>query len=119
MPCFLVPILCRVATSADAQQPDPLDTIPELIGLRLRHDVPGTLRPGTCGEGPADETVSLPSSDVPVLRWEGGDARWSIPHDHLGGQGVNGEAILPADLPLGVSRVCLAVGDQAVNVDLS
>jgi len=120
MPGFLVSILCRTVAPALAEEPDPLDTIPELIGLRLRHDIPVTLRDGPCGEGRADQTVPVASSDVPVLRWEerGADVRWSIPYDDLAGAGVNGEAVLPADLPLGVHRVCLEAGPRAAKVDL-
>jgi len=116
---ILVPILCPAIAPALAEEPDPLDTMPELIGLRLRHDIPVTLRDGACGEGRADQTESVPSSDVPVLTWAERDAdvRWSI-SDDLAGVGVNGEAILPADLPPGVHRVCLASGDRATKVDL-
>ncbi len=118
MAAFLVAILGPTTAPARAEGPDPLDTMPELVGLRLRHDIPVTLRDGVCGDGRSDQTVAVASSDVPVLRWDGGVARWSIPYDDLAGEVSNGEAVLPADLALGVHRVCLEAEGRATKVDL-
>jgi hypothetical protein len=108
-----------VPSQAIAQTADPLDTVPELIGLRLRRDIPVTLHPGVaCGEeGAADHTEALPSSDVPVLRWEGGPVRWSI-GTTVSGEGDAGSALLPKDLPVGVHRVCVTSESGSATVDL-
>ena len=103
---------------------DPLVTMPELAGPRLRQDVRVRLQPGGSCVGPAGAHATVPRGDVAVLLLgdglpgEGAETRWSIPASAVSGAGDGGRAPLPAGLPIGTHRVCVEGDGGAGAVDL-
>jgi hypothetical protein len=104
--------------SGSARGDEPLDAVPELVGLRLRAEVPVVLSAGPGCEGPPVRSPPIARSDVPVLTWPSGSGRWSLTEGSLSGEAADGQASLPTDLPIGVHRVCLEVGERSAAVEL-
>jgi hypothetical protein len=86
--------------------------------MRLRAEIPVELSAGTGCQEPVLRSGPIARSDVPVLTWPSGEGRWSLVEPSLSGEANDGEAALPADLAVGVHRVCLEVGESSTAIDL-
>jgi hypothetical protein len=96
----------------------PLDTLPELAGLRLRAEIPVAVAEGPRCEGAPIRSRPIARSDVPVLTWSDGMGRWSLDEGSSSGETGDGQAVLPTELPVGLHRVCLEVGERSAMVEL-
>lgn len=94
---------------------DPLVTMPELLGARLRQEIGVAPQAGATCDGAAATSASVPRGDVPVLVVDG-DARWRV--DGASGTSAGGRAALPAELAVGRHRVCVERDGAAAAVDL-
>ena len=115
---LVVPSLLSVFSGV-AFAADPLVTLPELLGSRLRKDVPVAVSAGVTCDGATAAHVEVPRGDVPVLLvGEGPDARWRVPDTGAAGTSADGMAALPAALSVGRHRVCVERDGAAAAVDL-
>jgi hypothetical protein len=114
----LVPfvMVCGVITEAEAS--DALETVPELIGARLRHVVPVTASAGVTCNGAGASRVSVASGDVPVLTWTGEAGTWKVLDPAASGPTTAGEAVLPVGMAPGVHRACVETPSGVAVVDL-